>query len=48
MKSVKFVTVHYTGNMSSGENAAANANYMSNSKDVSIHYTTGMMEYFIA
>ena len=41
MKSVEFVTVHYTGNMSSGANAAANANYMSNSGDVSIHYTTG-------
>ena len=41
MTSVEFVTVHYTGNMASGADANANANYFANAKDVSIHYTTG-------
>ena len=41
MKSTEFITVHYTGNMASGATAAANASYMSSSKDVSIHYVTG-------
>ncbi len=41
MSSIEFITVHYTGNMASGANSAANANYFANSSDVSIHYTTG-------
>ena len=41
MASTEFITVHYTGNMASGATAAANASYMSSSKDVSIHYVTG-------
>ncbi len=40
--SVEFITVHYTGNMSKGSTAAANANYFSNqSADTSINYVTG-------
>ena len=42
MSSVEFITVHYTGNMSSGANAAANASYfVSSDASASIHYTTG-------
>ena len=42
MSSVEFITVHYTGNMSKGANAAANASYFTSTTDaVSIHYTTG-------
>ena len=42
MSSVEFITVHYTGNMAKGANAAANASYFATSTDsVSIHYTTG-------
>ena len=41
MESIEFITVHYTGNMSSGANAKANANYFVGNNDVSIHYTTG-------
>ena len=41
MSSIEFVTVHYTGNMSKGANAEANASYFVNAKDVSIHYATG-------
>ena len=42
MSSVEFITVHYTGNMSKGANAAANASYFATTTDsVSIHYTTG-------
>ena len=41
MSSVEWVTVHYTGNMAAGADAAANANYFSTTKDASIHYTTG-------
>ena len=39
----EFVTVHYTGNMSSGADAEANANYFSTALDyqASIHYCTG-------
>ncbi len=44
MDSIEFITVHYTGNMSAGADAAANANYftgLNGSDNVSIHYTTG-------
>ena len=41
MKSVEFITVHYTGNMASGADAKANANYFVGDNAVSIHYTTG-------
>ena len=45
MSSVEFITVHYTGNMAKGANAAANAGYFVSTEDgaksVSIHYTTG-------
>ena len=41
MESIEFITVHYTGNMSKGANAYANANYFAGSNDVSIHYATG-------
>ena len=41
MSSVEFITVHYTGNMSKGANAAANAGYFVEDNSVSIHYTTG-------
>lgn len=41
MTSVEWVTVHYTGNMAAGADAAANASYFSTTKDASIHYTTG-------
>ena len=41
MSSVEWVTVHYTGNMASGADAAANANYFSTTNAASIHYTTG-------
>ena len=41
MSSVEFITVHYTGNMAAGADAAANANYFAGSTSVSIHYTTG-------
>ena len=39
--SVEFITVHYTGNMSSGADAKANANYFVGDNAVSIHYCTG-------
>lgn len=39
--STEFITVHYTGNMGKGANAAANANYFVGTMDASIHYTTG-------
>ncbi|MBQ7276607.1 MAG: N-acetylmuramoyl-L-alanine amidase [Bacilli bacterium] len=40
--STEFITVHYTGNMSKGATARANANYMCQSTSaVSIHYVTG-------
>ena len=40
--STEFITVHYTGNMSKGATAKANANYMCQSSSaVSIHYVTG-------
>ena len=41
MNNIEFVTVHYTGNMSSGADAKANANYFVDKNSVSIHYTTG-------
>jgi N-acetylmuramoyl-L-alanine amidase CwlA len=41
MSSVEFITVHYTGNMSKGADAAANAAYFVEINSVSIHYTTG-------
>ena len=41
MTSVEFITVHYTGNMSKGADAEANANYFVGDNAVSIHYTTG-------
>ena len=41
MSSIDFVTVHYTGNMSAGANANANASYFVSSSNSSIHYTTG-------
>ena len=41
MSSVEFITVHYTGNMSKGADAAANAAYFVENNSVSIHYTTG-------
>ena len=41
LTSLEFVTVHYTGNMSVGADAQANASYFSGDNDVSIHYTTG-------
>ena len=41
MTSVEFITVHYTGNMASGADAEANADYFVGANDVSIHYTTG-------
>ena len=41
ISSIEFVTVHYTGNMSVGADAYANASYFSGNNDVSIHYTTG-------
>ena len=41
MTSIEFITVHYTGNMSSGADAEANANYFVGDNAVSIHYTTG-------
>ena len=41
MKSIEFITVHYTGNMSKGAHAKANANYFVDKNSVSIHYTTG-------
>lgn len=39
--STQFITVHYTGNMSSGADAAANANYFVGTDASSIHFTTG-------
>ena len=42
MQSLEFITVHYTGNMSKGADAAANAAYfVGDNSTVSIHYTTG-------
>ena len=41
MTSIEFITVHYTGNMSSGADSKANANYFVGDNSVSIHYTTG-------
>ena len=40
----EFITVHYTGNMNAGANAAANASYFvqpTSDNSTSIHYTTG-------
>lgn len=40
--STEFITVHYTGNMSSGASGAANASYFtSGGNGTSIHYVTG-------
>ena len=41
MTSIEFITVHYTGNMSSTANAKANADYFVDDNAVSIHYATG-------
>ncbi len=42
LKSLEFITVHYTGNMGKGSDAEANANYFVQSNvSTSIHYTTG-------
>ena len=41
MSSIEFITVHYTGNMAKGANAAANASYFATNGSTSIHYTTG-------
>lgn len=41
MESIEFITVHYTGNMASGADAAANASYFATNGSTSIHYTTG-------
>ena len=41
MTSIEFITVHYTGNMASGADAAANASYFATNGSTSIHYTTG-------
>ena len=43
IEKMEFITVHYTGNMASGANAEANANYFSTALDykASIHYCTG-------
>ena len=39
--STEFITVHYTGNMSKGADAEANAKYFSTASSSSIHYCTG-------
>lgn len=39
--STEFITVHYTGNMGNGANAAANASYFVGTQSSSIHFTTG-------
>ena len=39
--STEFITVHYTGNMSAGSWASANANYFAGNTSTSIHYVTG-------
>jgi hypothetical protein len=41
MVSIEFITVHYTGNMAAGADAAANASYFATNGSTSIHYTTG-------
>ena len=44
MESIEFITVHYTGNMNTGSNAAANASWFAlprSENNTSIHYTTG-------
>ena len=41
MGKIEFITVHYTGNMSKGADAEANANYFVGDNSVSIHYATG-------
>ena len=41
MASIEFITVHYTGNMAAGADAAANASYFATNGSTSIHYTTG-------
>lgn len=42
MKSIEFITVHYTANFRDGANALAHANYFVNdSHNTSIHYNTG-------
>ncbi len=41
MTNIEFITVHYTGNMSIGSDAEANAKYFVGANSVSIHYTTG-------
>lgn len=40
-RSMQFITVHYTGNMSKGATAAANADYFAGCSGLGIHYTTG-------
>ncbi len=39
--STEFITVHYTGNMSTTADGAANASYFASNSSTSIHYTTG-------
>ena len=42
MESIEFITVHYTGNMSKGADADANASYfVGTGHTTAIHYTTG-------
>ncbi len=42
MKSIEFITVHYTANFRAGANALAHANYfVGDGHDTSIHYNTG-------
>ncbi|MDL2292872.1 InlB B-repeat-containing protein [Acholeplasma sp. OttesenSCG-928-E16] len=41
MTSIEFITIHYTGNMNAGANAASNAGYFVDNASVSIHYTVG-------
>ncbi len=41
LRSLEFITVHYTGNMSVGADARANAQYFASENNTSIHYTTG-------
>ena len=42
LRSVEFITVHYTGNMSKGANAKRHAEYFVNqNQPTSIHYNTG-------
>ena len=41
LRSLEFITVHYTGNMAKNADAQANAAYFVGDNAVSIHYTTG-------